>query len=212
CGPGGPPHTTPLRTGLWHRHRMRHGACAVGADRALTAQNSCRLLRKQIAIVLTLSGPPSRTHMSREVYLVGSVPMANAREVFAKVSAALGTRIKRLPDGETGERSDWISWLEPVFSDHPAFQKSGEFFRVHATGTGRGTLCAQTRNRTARRVHFNNLFYCRHRQRVVCRIQAAEKYWQHSRRHQIPGRSGAGAFRDLAVLGRRAARCDRSDL
>ena len=29
--------------------------------------------------------------MSREIYLVGSVPMANARDVFANVSAALGT-------------------------------------------------------------------------------------------------------------------------
>ena len=40
--------------------------------------------------------------MSRDVYLVGSVPMASATEVFEKVSAALGPRIKRLPDGETG--------------------------------------------------------------------------------------------------------------
>ena len=47
--------------------------------------------------------------MSRNVYLVGSVPMANAGEVFENVSAALGPRIKRLPDGETGERGDWIT-------------------------------------------------------------------------------------------------------
>jgi len=44
--------------------------------------------------------------MSRDVYLVGSVPMVNASEVFAKVSAALGSRLKWLPDGETGERAD----------------------------------------------------------------------------------------------------------
>jgi hypothetical protein len=67
---------------------------------------------------------------SGSVHLVGSVPMANVREVFETVSAVLGTRIKRFPDGETGERSDWITWLEPVFSANPAFQKSGEFFRV----------------------------------------------------------------------------------
>ena len=42
--------------------------------------------------------------MARNVYLVGSVPMADTRQVFASVSAALGARIKRLPDGETGER------------------------------------------------------------------------------------------------------------
>jgi hypothetical protein len=68
--------------------------------------------------------------MPREVYLVGSVPMVSASEVFAKVSAALGSRLKWLPDGETGERADWITWLEPVFAEHPAFAKSGEFFRM----------------------------------------------------------------------------------
>ena len=76
--------------------------------------------------------------MARDIHLVGSVPMANAQDVFARVSAALGARVKRLPDGETGERGDWITWLEPVFAENPAFVKSGEFFRVHASGgTGR---------------------------------------------------------------------------
>jgi hypothetical protein len=96
--------------------------------------------------------------MSRNVYLVGSVPMASAGEVFEKVSAALGTRIKRLPDGETGERGDWISWLEPVFSKHSAFQKSGEFFRVHATGTGRERYTLKPGIRP-QDVRFDNLFY-----------------------------------------------------
>src|SRR5580698_3630673 len=96
--------------------------------------------------------------MSRSVYLVGSVPMASAGEVFAKVSATLGTRIKRLPDGETGERGDWISWLEPVFSGHPAFQKSGEFFRIHATGTGRERYTLKPGVKL-QDVRFDNLFY-----------------------------------------------------
>src|SRR5580693_8619422 len=96
--------------------------------------------------------------MSRNVYLVGSVPMASAGEVFEKVSGALGTRIKRLPDGETGERGDWISWLEPVFSNHPAFQKSGEFFRIHATGTGRERYTLKPGVKL-QDVRFDNLFY-----------------------------------------------------
>ena len=96
--------------------------------------------------------------MSRELYLVGSVPMASARDVFEQVSAALGTRIKRLPDGETGERGDWISWLEPVFSENPAFQKSGEFFRVHATGTGRERYTLKPGIKP-QDVRFHNLFY-----------------------------------------------------
>src|SRR4051794_5296705 len=73
----------------------------------------------------------------RDVYLVGSVPMADAAQVFETVGATLGRRIKRIPDGETGERGDWITWLEPVFANSPALEKSGEFFRVHASGTGR---------------------------------------------------------------------------
>ncbi len=94
----------------------------------------------------------------RDVYLVGSVPMASAGDVFEKVSAALGTRIKRLPDGETGERGDWITWLEPIFAEHPAFQKSGEFFRVHTAGTGREryTLKPGIKPQDMR---FDNLFY-----------------------------------------------------
>lgn len=96
--------------------------------------------------------------MPRNVYLVGSVPMASAADVFEQVSAALGPRIKRLPDGETGPRGDWITWLEPVFADNPAFQKSGEFFRVHASGTGRERYALKA-GFTPIDVHFDNLFY-----------------------------------------------------
>ena len=93
-----------------------------------------------------------------DVYLVGSVPMANAEAVFGTVSAALGRRIKRIPDGETGDRGDWITWLEPVFADHPAFQKSGEFFRVHASGTGRERYTLRE-GFAPQDVRFDNLFY-----------------------------------------------------
>jgi hypothetical protein len=96
--------------------------------------------------------------MARNVYLVGSVPMANAAEVFEKVNAALGPRIKRLPDGETGARGDWITWLEPVFAEHPAFVKSGEFFRVHASGTGRERYTLKPGVQPGQ-VRFDNLFY-----------------------------------------------------
>jgi hypothetical protein len=95
---------------------------------------------------------------SRNVHLVGSVPMANAEEVFAAVSAALGSRTKRLPDGETGARGDWITWLEPVFANNPAFERSGEFFRVHASGIGRERYRLKA-GVTAADVRFANLFY-----------------------------------------------------
>src|SRR5262245_43431842 len=94
----------------------------------------------------------------RYVHLVGSVPLSGARQVFATVSGVLGSRLKRIPDGETGERSDWITWLEPAFSGNPALEKSDELFRVHATGTAR----IRYRLRPGKRaddVRFDNLFY-----------------------------------------------------
>jgi len=94
----------------------------------------------------------------RHVHLVGSVPLANAREVFETVSAALGPRLKRIPDGETGERSDWITWLEPAFADNPALEKSDELFRIHATGTARIRYRLKP-GKGVRDVRFDNLFY-----------------------------------------------------
>ena len=94
----------------------------------------------------------------RSVHLVGSVPLASAHDVFADVSAELGPYLKRIPDGETGERSDWITWLEPAFADNPALEKSDELFRIHATGTARIRYRLKS-NMTARDVSFDNLFY-----------------------------------------------------
>jgi hypothetical protein len=96
--------------------------------------------------------------MPREVHLVGSVPGAGAAEVFERVSAALGQRLRRIPDGETGERQDWIVWLERVFADSPALEQSDEVFRLHATATPRIRYRLRP-GRTAADVTFDNLFY-----------------------------------------------------
>jgi len=96
--------------------------------------------------------------VGRDVHLVGSVPLSDARAVFTAASTALGPRLKRIPDGETGERSDWITWLEPVFADNPALEKSDELFRVHATGTARIRYRLKP-GKTVKDVRFGNLFY-----------------------------------------------------
>jgi SAM-dependent methyltransferase len=56
------------------------------------------------------------------VLLVGSVPLRSPAEVFRTVAGALGDRIRRIPDGETGPRSDWIVWQYPVLSSRPEFE------------------------------------------------------------------------------------------
>jgi hypothetical protein len=56
------------------------------------------------------------------VHLVGSVPLGSAEEVFRRAAENLGDRLRRIPDGETGPRSDWILWQYPVFSSRPQFE------------------------------------------------------------------------------------------
>ena len=55
-------------------------------------------------------------------HLVGSVPLAGVEEVFRRTAAALGDRLRRMPDGEPGPRADWILWQYPVFSALPQFE------------------------------------------------------------------------------------------
>jgi len=96
--------------------------------------------------------------MPHDVHLVGSVPLGNAEEVFLAVSAALGRRLKRIPDGETGARSDWITWLEPLFADNPALEKSDQVFRLHAQATPRVRYRLRP-GRSVDDIRFDNLFY-----------------------------------------------------
>jgi SAM-dependent methyltransferase len=56
------------------------------------------------------------------VLLVGSVPLRSTEEVFQVMAAELGDRLRQIPDGETGPRSDWIVWQYPVLSSRPEFE------------------------------------------------------------------------------------------
>jgi SAM-dependent methyltransferase len=55
-------------------------------------------------------------------HLVGSVPLPNAEQVFRTVGRELGSRLRRIPDGETGPRADWIVWQYPVLSSRSQFE------------------------------------------------------------------------------------------
>jgi hypothetical protein len=58
----------------------------------------------------------------RGVLLVGSVPLHNAEEVFRLAGAILGDRLRRIPDGETGERLGYVLWQYPVLANHPLLE------------------------------------------------------------------------------------------
>src|SRR5665213_1974929 len=69
--------------------------------------------------------------MPHDVHIVGSVPLADASEVFTTLAGTLGTSLKRIPDGETGERLSWVGWLSRVFATVPQLELSDDVWRVH---------------------------------------------------------------------------------
>ena len=68
---------------------------------------------------------------SHGIYLVGSVPLASASDVFATVSASLGDRVRWIPDGETGKRLEWINSFQSFLATHPDFELTGASFKHH---------------------------------------------------------------------------------
>jgi hypothetical protein len=63
--------------------------------------------------------------MTRPVLLVGSVPMPSADTVFREVSERIGPLLKRVPDGETGERSAWTAWQGQIIERAAGVERSG---------------------------------------------------------------------------------------
>lgn len=62
----------------------------------------------------------------RSVLLVGSIPLPSAEEVFAAVSSELGEFVKRIPDGETGQRSLWIVCQSEPIRNSQGLEVGGE--------------------------------------------------------------------------------------
>ena len=52
-------------------------------------------------------------------HLVGSVPLADSETVFRTVCGTLGSHLRRIPDGETGERIRWIWFQREMLLNHP---------------------------------------------------------------------------------------------
>src|SRR5690606_30565699 len=50
-------------------------------------------------------------------------PLENEEEVFRTASSILGDRIRRIPDGETGIRSNWITFQMDVMAATPLLER-----------------------------------------------------------------------------------------
>ena len=55
--------------------------------------------------------------------MVGSIPLADETEVFTTVGSILPNHLRRVTDGETGERGKWVFWQRlSTLDPHPAFE------------------------------------------------------------------------------------------
>lgn len=64
-----------------------------------------------------------KSQQPKGVHLVGSIPLADSRAVFEMAHSLLGQHVQRLPDGETGERTNWISWQRAVLAKTPQLEQ-----------------------------------------------------------------------------------------
>jgi hypothetical protein len=62
-------------------------------------------------------------------HLVGSVPLGSSEEVFEVVTEELGRHVKRIPDGETGERAGWAGWAAQVFWRTEGLEERHPFYK-----------------------------------------------------------------------------------
>ncbi|MCP4228198.1 MAG: hypothetical protein GY773_33025 [Actinomycetia bacterium] len=55
-------------------------------------------------------------------HLVGSAPVEEPEQLFRLVGAHLGRHVRRIPDGEVGERDTWIRWQYPRLGQCPQLE------------------------------------------------------------------------------------------
>ena len=101
---------------------------------------------------------------ARTVYLVGTIPLKDPAEVFRAAGEALGPALGWLPDGETGERTSWLPWLEPIFAGHGAFEQTNQTYRRTRSDGGRSTTQLRYRLKpgvSAQQLSFHDLPHAR---------------------------------------------------
>ncbi len=56
------------------------------------------------------------------IHMVGSIPLDDAETVFRTLGQRVGHHAERIPDGETGRRQRWISFVMDQLKANPAFE------------------------------------------------------------------------------------------
>lgn len=126
------------------------------------------------------------TPSAREVHLVGSVPLSCAEEVFRETSAILGSRLRKIPDGETGDRTNWINFQYGVLARSPALDFDGPAIDLDALARERDgegsdyqfTKLKLREGASANDVVLGELGYARHALESYARFSAMKQAGQ----------------------------------
>ena len=59
---------------------------------------------------------------NREVFFVGSIALPDAASVFETIGRTFGANMRRIPDGETGNRLGWLEWQAPILANNPLLE------------------------------------------------------------------------------------------
>src|SRR5687767_1239901 len=73
--------------------------------------------------------------MSRIAHLVGSIPLESAEAAMTAALDRMGPSLRWLPDGETGERTNWIIHIVESLRQHPDLEikREGDWSDYDAT-------------------------------------------------------------------------------
>lgn len=66
--------------------------------------------------------PSSQT--ARDVFFVGSIALPDASSVFETIGRQFGPNVRRIPDGETGDRLGWMEWQSDVLAANPLLESA----------------------------------------------------------------------------------------
>lgn len=107
--------------------------------------------------------------MTGDVHLVGSMPFDTVEEVSTSAAGKLGDLVTALPDGEVGERRNWVRYLPlRVYSAHPQLEETSradtaDLLRAGDTHQTAARPAPWTfRIRPGERLAFDDLCYGRH--------------------------------------------------
>lgn len=80
---------------------------------------------------------------TKDIHLVGSIPMDTGESVMRKAASTFGGHICRIPDGETGERARWVYWQRTMLENHPDMEIDTDIDKLRLTEWD-GTLLRET--------------------------------------------------------------------